>query len=209
MLILQASRGLKFAHDHGMVHRDIKPANLMLTSDGMVKVADMGLVKTYSADELPEGGEMDVQSMVLASARSQVTAFGSSMGTPAYMSPEQSVDAINVDKRADIYSLGCTLVSYPAWDHCWWNRRCCLLLWLRKDTRENQTTLDRSSANPFETTATARDRGREYSTGDCGQCGFELGRVLRNTFWIRRHACHENSTTTEQTSRASSVSATT
>ena len=118
MLILQASRGLKFAHDHGMVHRDIKPANLMLTSDGMVKVADMGLVKTYSADELPEGGEMDVQSMVLASARSQVTAFGSSMGTPAYMSPEQSVDAINVDKRADIYSLGCTLVSYPAWDHC-------------------------------------------------------------------------------------------
>ncbi len=111
MLILQASRGLKFAHDHGMVHRDIKPANLMMTSDGMVKVADMGLVKTLDADESQDSHETDVQSMVLASARSQVTAIGSSMGTPAYMSPEQSTDAANVDKRADIYSLGCTFYA--------------------------------------------------------------------------------------------------
>ena len=110
-LILQASRGLKFAHDHGMVHRDIKPANLMMTSDGMVKVADMGLVKTQSAEELSADEASDVQSMVLASARSQVTALGSSMGTPAYMSPEQSADATNVDKRADIYSLGCTFYA--------------------------------------------------------------------------------------------------
>ena len=110
-LILQASRGLKFAHDHGMVHRDIKPANLMMTTDGMVKVADMGLVKTQSAEELSEDEATDVQSMVLVSARSQVTALGSSMGTPAYMSPEQSTDATNVDKRADIYSLGCTFYA--------------------------------------------------------------------------------------------------
>ncbi len=40
-MTLQACRGLKFAHDHGMVHRDIKPANLMVTSDGIVKVADL------------------------------------------------------------------------------------------------------------------------------------------------------------------------
>lgn len=110
-LILQAARGLKFAHDHGMVHRDIKPANLMMTSDGMVKVADMGLVKTQGAEELSAEDATDVQSMVLASARSQVTAIGSSMGTPAYMSPEQSTDATNVDKRADIYSLGCTFYA--------------------------------------------------------------------------------------------------
>ena len=112
-LILQASRGLKFAHDHGMVHRDIKPANLMMTADGMVKVADMGLVKTQGSDELSadEDNDNDVQSLVLASARSQVTAIGSSMGTPAYMSPEQSADATSVDKRADIYSLGCTFYA--------------------------------------------------------------------------------------------------
>ena len=110
-LILQASRGLKFAHDHGMVHRDIKPANLMMTSDGLVKVADMGLIKTPNAEDLPPEDPSDVQSMMLASARSQVTAVGSSMGTPAYMSPEQSMDATSVDKRADIYSLGCTFYA--------------------------------------------------------------------------------------------------
>lgn len=110
-LVLQASRGLKFAHDHGMVHRDIKPANLMMTTDGLVKVADMGLVKTPSADDLPPEDDADVQTMMLASARSQVTAVGSSMGTPAYMSPEQSMDAASVDKRADIYSLGCTFYA--------------------------------------------------------------------------------------------------
>lgn len=115
-LILQASRGLKFAHDHGMVHRDIKPANLMMTTDGLVKIADLGLVKTPSAEDegLTRNGEdieKDTQSMMLESARSQVTQVGASMGTPAYMSPEQSEDATNVDKRADIYSLGCTFYA--------------------------------------------------------------------------------------------------
>jgi serine/threonine protein kinase len=119
-LILQAARGLKFAHDHGMVHRDIKPANLMMTADGLVKVADMGLIKTPDAEDVASDGEADVQTMMLASARSHVTAVGSSMGTPAYMSPEQSMDAASVDKRADIYSLGCTfyalLVGKPPFD---------------------------------------------------------------------------------------------
>ncbi len=112
-LILQAARGLKFAHDHGMVHRDVKPANLMMTSDGLVKVADMGLIKTPTYDEggAANSNESDVQSLMLASARSQVTMQGASMGTPAYMSPEQSSDAASVDKRADIYSLGCTFYA--------------------------------------------------------------------------------------------------
>ncbi len=82
-----------------------------MTADGMVKIADMGLVKTQSADELSAADDADIQSLVLASARSQVTAIGSSMGTPAYMSPEQSADATSVDKRADIYSLGCTFYA--------------------------------------------------------------------------------------------------
>lgn len=110
-LILQAARGLKFAHDHGMVHRDIKPANLMLTSDGFLKIADLGLVKTQSADESITENDADTQKLMLASARSQVTMQGASMGTPAYMAPEQAMDATNVDKRADIYSLGCTFYA--------------------------------------------------------------------------------------------------
>jgi tRNA A-37 threonylcarbamoyl transferase component Bud32 len=108
--IAQAARGLKFAHDNGMIHRDIKPANLMLTSDGIVKVADMGLVKTPQ-HSVEEGSSGEDQNILLASARSQVTGQGSTLGTPAYMSPEQAEDATNVDLRADIYSLGCTFYA--------------------------------------------------------------------------------------------------
>lgn len=102
---LQAARGLQFAHRHGMVHRDIKPANLLLTNDGVIKVADLGLVK------IPDHGDTDSeqeQAINLASG-TQVTMQGTAVGTPAYMAPEQSADAAGVDARADIYSLGCTL----------------------------------------------------------------------------------------------------
>lgn len=108
--ILQAARGLKFAHDHGMVHRDIKPANLMLTPDGLVKVADLGLVKTAGAAE-DSPADLEDRNVMLASARAQVTGHGAAMGTPAYMAPEQADDAAGVDHRADIYSLGCTFYA--------------------------------------------------------------------------------------------------
>ncbi len=108
-MVLQAARGLKYAHDHGMVHRDIKPANLMLSADGMVKVADLGLVKTPAMGEDEDSGSE--RSAMLASANASVTGAGSTMGTPAYMSPEQADDATAVDHRADIYSLGCTFYA--------------------------------------------------------------------------------------------------
>ena len=108
--VLQAARGLKFAHDHGMVHRDVKPANLMLSTESMVKVADLGLVKTSGPSD--DGDTIDEdRSVLLASAHSKVTGAGSTMGTPAYMSPEQADDAASVDHRADIYSLGCTFYA--------------------------------------------------------------------------------------------------
>jgi serine/threonine protein kinase len=110
--ILQAARGLKFAHDRGMIHRDIKPDNLMLNNQGVVKVADLGLVRTpgMEDDKLPASAPPDKggarQSL---SSLSNVTLAGQSMGTPSYMAPEQARDATRVDHRADVYSLGCTL----------------------------------------------------------------------------------------------------
>lgn len=113
--VLQAARGLKFAHDHGMIHRDVKPENLMLNRQGLVKVADLGLVKTAGAKR-PEGSGAAPS----GSDRWRdvdMTQLNTSMGTPAYMPPEQAADAHNVDLRADVYALGCTmytlLVGHP------------------------------------------------------------------------------------------------
>lgn len=96
-LVRQAAEGLAYAHKRGMVHRDIKPDNLLLgrvigedgkSTEYQVKLTDFGLV------QLAEGGVL--------------TAQGQTMGTPAYMSPEQC-RGVEIDGRSDIYSLGVVL----------------------------------------------------------------------------------------------------
>ncbi|MBN1208460.1 MAG: protein kinase [Myxococcaceae bacterium] len=106
--VLQAARGLKFAHDRGMVHRDIKPENLLLNHNGIVKVADLGLVKRARRAP-PRPDSDDAATEEHSSSNPMATGpMESTMGTPAYMSPEQVENSSQVDARADIYSLGCT-----------------------------------------------------------------------------------------------------
>src|SRR6476661_8255618 len=88
----QAAQALHYAHEHGVVHRDIKPENLLLTSDGNTLVADFGIARALGpADD------------------DQLTQTGMSVGTPAYMSPEQATGDRALDARSDIYSLGSVL----------------------------------------------------------------------------------------------------
>ena len=87
----EVADALGYAHGQGVVHRDIKPENIMLTG-GHALVADFGIARALQAT----GGN-------------QLTETGMSVGTPAYMSPEQSLADPGLDARSDIYSLGCVL----------------------------------------------------------------------------------------------------
>ncbi len=114
--VIQAARGLKFAHDRGMIHRDVKPDNLMLNVEGIVKVADLGLIKTRTMTAADDRAPLDSPNTTTGGAKLQslsmdVTNVGTAMGSPSYMAPEQCRDASGVDLRADIYSLGCTLYA--------------------------------------------------------------------------------------------------
>ncbi len=84
----QIGEGLHEAHEHGVVHRDIKPQNILLTTKGQVKILDFGLASL--------------------TGRSKLTKTGTTMGTPAYMAPEQ-LEGRNVDRRADVWALGCVM----------------------------------------------------------------------------------------------------
>ena len=105
-LAVQAAKALAAAHGRGVVHRDIKPSNLFIVRDDQLKICDFGIAKWVDSDW----------------TRTQP---GLVMGTPAYMSPEQSGSADAADELSDLYSLGCVmyemLTGFPPFgrNHDW------------------------------------------------------------------------------------------
>jgi serine/threonine protein kinase len=86
----------------GLVHRDLKPENLLIDPDGVLKITDLGLVRSALAEEIPTE-EMPTE----PSDDERLTRVGSAFGTPAYMPPEQFQSADTVTMAADIYAFGC------------------------------------------------------------------------------------------------------
>ncbi|MBY0309417.1 MAG: serine/threonine protein kinase [Phycisphaerales bacterium] len=90
-IALQVAEALQHAHERGLIHRDVKPKNIMLTKEGVAKLADMGLARAVSDVEAAEAEK------------------GKAFGTPYYISPEQIRGEVKIGPPADIYSLGATL----------------------------------------------------------------------------------------------------
>jgi serine/threonine-protein kinase len=90
-IVMQVAEALQHAHAKGLIHRDVKPKNIIITREGVAKLADMGLARAVSDKEMAEAE------------------VGKAFGTPYYISPEQIRGEKNIGAQADIYSLGATL----------------------------------------------------------------------------------------------------
>ncbi|HXB60191.1 MAG TPA: serine/threonine-protein kinase [Candidatus Acidoferrales bacterium] len=100
-IVPQICDALQYAHERGIVHRDIKPENILLSKEGQIKIADFGVAKIMAQ----ASDERSVEK-ISSALSDELTEAGSVLGTPQYMAPEQVAHPLEVDHRADIYSLG-------------------------------------------------------------------------------------------------------
>jgi tetratricopeptide (TPR) repeat protein len=115
-VIEQVCQAVGYAHAHGVIHRDLKPANIMVGAFGEVQVMDWGLAKSMGRDRpglefVPVDPDATLGTEIRATPDSDLeTQAGSLLGTPAFMSPEQAIGAVDrIDSRSDVFGLGAVL----------------------------------------------------------------------------------------------------
>jgi serine/threonine protein kinase len=165
-LIRALALAARHAHAQNVVHRDLKPANILLTADGMPKVADFGLAK-----------RLDTESTAL-------TQDGAVLGTVAYMAPEQAAGRVkDVGPAADVYALGAILYELltgrPPFEASSWHR---MVEQVLHDDPEPPTRLEPATPPDLETICLKcleKEPGRRY--GSAGELADDLGRFLEGT----------------------------
>ena len=90
--MIQIATGMSYAHERGIIHRDIKPSNLLLDTEGIIKILDLGLARILDN----------------SNEQTDISNTGNLMGTVDYIAPEQALNTKNADARSDIYSMGIT-----------------------------------------------------------------------------------------------------
>jgi serine/threonine protein kinase len=160
-LLAGISDALEVAHRQGVIHRDIKPANILLDGQGCPHLTDFGLAKV-EGDEKP------------------MTHSGDILGTPAYMSPEQARgQALHVDARTDVYSLGVVLYELLTRERPFQGNRRMLILQVLEDEPRAPRQLNEKIPRDLETIclkAMAKSPGRRY--GSAAELALDLRRYL-------------------------------
>jgi serine/threonine protein kinase len=134
-IAVQIADGLGAAHAAGVIHRDLKPDNILITRDGRVKILDFGLAKMVPTDNTPADATRTVA----------VTDAGTTLGTIAYMSPEQARGSTDLTPQSDQFSLGLVLYELAA------GRRA----FSRGSAAETMTAIIREEADPLPATVPA------------------------------------------------------
>ncbi|QGJ70570.1 Serine/threonine protein kinase [Planctomycetales bacterium 10988] len=185
--IYQASMGLYAAHEQGLIHRDMKPGNLMIGSKGEVKLLDFGMVRLT---------EDEMTSITLKHNESM-------LGTADYLSPEQAVDSHNVDARADIYSLGCTmyflLTGHPPFSEG------SMALRLMKHQTEPPPPISNDRPDVPEALVKICDHTMEKAAEDRYQSAGEIAKDLRAWLMEQGTFLHSSEDTIDQLSKGPTI----